>query len=206
MLLSTFATLIVFSRYPSSASCVVTATKCSDSVAFPKIILGTCCSVRLVCASLTTRGSLSVVTLLLLSDDDELGVFGSVVCFERTNDVRSCVLTTALTSEPSHDTWTRLVPAHLVDNSSHKKKKTFSFSVVHTSMHAHRTARNGGRQPRNQTPLEVLRRVFSHPAQTAPTAVSTKSLGGVCLASQTMTACAKRLTLLRTSKNPYRVQ
>ena len=76
VLYSTFATLIVFSRYPSSASCVVTATGCSDSAVFPEILLGTCCSccsVTLACASLTSRGSLFVVTLLLLSDPNELG-------------------------------------------------------------------------------------------------------------------------------------
>ena len=34
----------------------------------PEILLGTCCSVMLVCSSLTSRGSLFVVILLLLSD------------------------------------------------------------------------------------------------------------------------------------------
>ena len=40
-----------FLRYQSSASSVVTATGCSDTVVFPDILLGTCCSVTLVCAS-----------------------------------------------------------------------------------------------------------------------------------------------------------
>ena len=42
---STFSTLILFSRHPSSASCVVTATGCFGSVVFFEILLGTCCSV-----------------------------------------------------------------------------------------------------------------------------------------------------------------
>ena len=73
VLFSTFAILVVFSRYPSSASCVVTATACSDGVVFLEILLGTFCSVMLVCSSLTSRGSLFVVILLLLSDPDEHG-------------------------------------------------------------------------------------------------------------------------------------
>ena len=73
-----FATLIVFSRYPSMASCVVTATGCSDSVVFLEVLLGTCCSVSLVCASLTSRGSLFVVILLLLCE----GLFVKFPSFE----------------------------------------------------------------------------------------------------------------------------
>ena len=73
VLFSTFAILIVFSRYPSSASCVVTATACSCGVVFPEIILGTCCSVVLDCSSLTSRGPLFVVILLLPYDPDGLG-------------------------------------------------------------------------------------------------------------------------------------
>ena len=63
VLFSTFAILIVFSRCPSSASCVVTAT-----VVFPEILLGARCSVMLDCSPLTARGSLFFVILLLLSD------------------------------------------------------------------------------------------------------------------------------------------
>ena len=73
VLFSTFATLYVFSWYPSIASCVVTATGYSDSTVFFEILLGTCCSVTLVFASLTSRSSLFVVIILLLSDLDELG-------------------------------------------------------------------------------------------------------------------------------------
>ena len=69
---STFTTLIVFSRYPSNASCMVTAMGCSCGVVFLDLLLGTCCSVVLVCASLTSRGSLFVAILLLLSDSDAL--------------------------------------------------------------------------------------------------------------------------------------
>ena len=57
-LFSTFAILIVFSRDPSSASCVVTATACSRGVVFPKILLGMSCSMVLDSSSLTSRGSL----------------------------------------------------------------------------------------------------------------------------------------------------
>ena len=64
--------MIVFSRNPS-ASCVETATGRSDNVVFSGILFGTCCSVTLVCASLTSRGSFFVVILLLLSDPDGLG-------------------------------------------------------------------------------------------------------------------------------------
>ena len=63
VLFSTLTTLIVFLRYPSSASCVV-----------PHIFLGTCGTVTLGCAYLTSRDSLSVVILLLLSDPDEFGL------------------------------------------------------------------------------------------------------------------------------------
>ena len=73
VLFSTFAILIVFSRYPSSASCVVTATACSRGVIFPEILLGTCHSVVLDWSSLTARGSLFVVILVLLSDPDGFG-------------------------------------------------------------------------------------------------------------------------------------
>ena len=73
LLLPKLATLIVFSRYLSSASHVVTATGCSNSVVFPEILLGTCRSVTLVCSSLTSRDSLSCVIFLLLSDRDDLG-------------------------------------------------------------------------------------------------------------------------------------
>ena len=62
-----------FSREPSSISCVVTATDCSRSVVFPKILLGTCCSLVLGRSSLTSRGSLFVVNLLLLSGPSKLG-------------------------------------------------------------------------------------------------------------------------------------
>ena len=72
-LFSTVATLIVFSLYSSSASCVVTATACSDNVVFFEILLRTCCSVVLDCSSLTSRGSLFVVILLLLCDPDGCG-------------------------------------------------------------------------------------------------------------------------------------
>ena len=74
VLFSTLTTLIVFLRYPSSASCVVTPTGYSDSVLFPHIFLGTCGTVTLGCAYLTSRDSLSVVILLLLSDPDEFGL------------------------------------------------------------------------------------------------------------------------------------
>ena len=40
------------------ASCVETATGCSDSVVFFETFVGTCCSVTLVCASLTSRSPL----------------------------------------------------------------------------------------------------------------------------------------------------
>ena len=40
---------------------------------FLEILLGTCCSVVPDCSSLTSRASLFVVILLLLSDPDELG-------------------------------------------------------------------------------------------------------------------------------------
>ena len=63
-------TFIVFSV---QCPCAVTAPGCSDHVVFFEILLGTCCSVTLVCASSTSRGSLFVVILLLLSDRDELG-------------------------------------------------------------------------------------------------------------------------------------
>ena len=79
VLFSKFAILIVFSRAPSSASCVVRATACSCGVVFPEILLGTCCSVALDCSSLTSRGSLFVVILLVLSHPDGLGV--SCHCF-----------------------------------------------------------------------------------------------------------------------------
>ena len=72
-LFSTFAILIVFSRDPSSASCVVTATAGPWGVVFPKSLLGTCCSVVPDCSTLTARGSLFVVILLLSSDPDGLG-------------------------------------------------------------------------------------------------------------------------------------
>ena len=89
VLLSTFATLSVLSRYPSSASCMVTAAGCSDSVAFPRFFFGTCCSVTLVCPSLTSRGSLFVVILLVLSDPTNSGV-------------RSCFRLRCLLSSPHH--------------------------------------------------------------------------------------------------------
>ena len=73
VLFSTLAILIVFSRDPSSASCVVAATVRSCGAVFPKILLGTCCSVVLDGSSLTSRGSLFVVILLLLSDPDGPG-------------------------------------------------------------------------------------------------------------------------------------
>ena len=69
-LFSMFATLIFVSRYTSSAG---TATGCSESILFTEILLGACCSVMLVCSSLTSRGSLFVVILLLPSDRDGLG-------------------------------------------------------------------------------------------------------------------------------------
>ena len=74
VLFSAFAILNVFSRYPSSASCVVTATACSRDVVSPEILLGTCRSVVLGRSSLTSRGSLFVVILRLLSDPSKLRV------------------------------------------------------------------------------------------------------------------------------------
>ena len=74
VLFSMLATLIVFSRYPSAASCVATATGCSDTFVFSEILLGNCCSVTLVCASLTSRGSFSWVFFLsrrLVAPDED---------------------------------------------------------------------------------------------------------------------------------------
>ena len=91
----TFTTLMFFSRYPSSASCVVTATGCSDSVVFTRILLETFCSVTLVCASLTSRGSLFIVILLLPPDTHELGcsaLFSSASSLSTTSSPMSSLL------------------------------------------------------------------------------------------------------------------
>ena len=61
---------MVFSRDPSNASCVVTATAWPCGVVFPDILLGTCCLVTVDCSSLASRGSLFVMILLLLSGPD----------------------------------------------------------------------------------------------------------------------------------------
>ena len=73
VLFSTFAILIVFSRYASSAFCVVTATARSCVAVFPNTFLLTCYSVVIGCSSPTSRGSLFFVILLLLSGAVELG-------------------------------------------------------------------------------------------------------------------------------------
>ena len=72
VLFSTCEILMVFTRYPSVASFVVTSIVCSDGVVFTDILLGTCYSVMLVCSSLTSRGSHFVVIFLLLSVPDDL--------------------------------------------------------------------------------------------------------------------------------------
>ena len=72
-LFSTFQILIVFSRDVSSASRVVTATARSCGADFLKILLVTCCSVTFDCSTLTSRGSLVAVILLLLSDPEGFG-------------------------------------------------------------------------------------------------------------------------------------
>ena len=70
-LFSTFAILIVFSREPSSASCVVTATACSRGVVFPQ---DPSRNMPFSGARLLFSGhSLFIVYLLLLSDAAELG-------------------------------------------------------------------------------------------------------------------------------------
>ena len=53
----------------AGVSCVVTATACSRGVVFPRILLGTCCSLVLGRSYLTARGSLFVGPIPLSSGD-----------------------------------------------------------------------------------------------------------------------------------------